>query len=133
MSTVKNIIFFTIIIIVIFSCSKAPNEPTADYEIYGAWVEAGIDSNLSVFHKSLGLDSTKMGWIFYDDGKLIERNNAGWCGTPPIFYKNYEGNWKFESNNTIKITVGYWGGIRNYSFRIVSLDSKEMKIMYLWD
>ena len=47
---------------------------------------------------------------FLNDGTLIERKNAGDCGTPPITYGDFSGNWQIENTNDIKIDVAYWGG-----------------------
>ena len=56
--------------------------------------------------------------------------NAGWCGTPPISYADFEGTWK-KSDSTISITVGYWGGLLDYQWKIVSIDNKSLTIVKL--
>ncbi|MCP5006239.1 MAG: hypothetical protein GY941_20210 [Planctomycetes bacterium] len=102
--------------------------------LYGTWISAGYEcplqntENIIVLRKSRELDDNQYGLIICRDGKLTERNNAGWCGTPPITYKNYEGEWKKLSNNLLKITVGYWGGTTSYQMEIVSLSDDEMRI-----
>ena len=78
------------------------------------------------------LDSTQYGFIIGKDGSFIERKNAGWCGTPPITYKNFEGTWEAVSDSLLEITVGYWGGTINYQMRIVNVDNEMLRIRYLF-
>lgn len=126
-------VIFLFSVLIISSCGEAPTRMTPVVDIYGAWVEADNNFDDTVLYKSLGLDSSKFGYIFYEDGKLLKRDNAGWCGTPPIYYTNYQGNWNMGGDSIVHITAGYWGGIRSYSFRIISLNATEMKIRYLLD
>lgn len=130
MNTFKVNLASVFLLLGILSCSEVPTNPSVQADIIGAWIESGTDSVYSIYQKSNGLDSNKMGWIFNTGGELIERYYGGWCATPPVFYANYEGTWNLESDRLIKIIVGYWGGIRNYSFKIVELTSTEMKIQY---
>ncbi len=123
-------LIFAFLVLTISSCRESPTGLTPVVDICGAWVEANPISGLTIFNKTSGLDSNKMGFIFYESGELLERNNGGWCATPPIFYANYNGQWELEKDSIVNITVGYWGGIRNYSFRIISLNATEMKIKY---
>lgn len=71
--------------------------------------------------KAAGLDSNNSGLIFYGHGELLQRGNAGWCGTPPITYKNYEGKWKAVRDSVINIKVEYWDGQMEYNMFIVML------------
>ncbi|MDP2209036.1 MAG: hypothetical protein Q8K98_09725 [Bacteroidota bacterium] len=129
-STLALNLIFAFLVLIISSCGEAPIGMTPVVDIYGVWVEANQISDLTIFNKTSGLDSNKLGLIFYEGFELLERNNAGWCETSPISYQNYNGNWKLERDSIVNITVGYWGGIRNYSFRIISLNATEMKIKY---
>ena len=59
------------------------------------------------------MDSLKInspGIEFRKNGTLIKRQNAGWCGTPPITYSNQEGSWKILSDTSIQISYDYWRG-----------------------
>jgi len=82
--------------------------------------------------RSEQLDPFKYGFTINDDGTFIERKNAGWCGTPPISYDNFEGTWEAVSDSLLEITVGYWGGTMTYQIRIVSLDGDNLAIRYLY-
>ena len=135
----RNCSFILIAIIsVIFvaSCSQ-PTDSDADNhtlnDLYGTWVRVGYEENSTVLRKSGDLDDNQYGLIFRRDGKLTERKNSGWCGTPPTTYASYEGEWKKLPNSLLEITVGYWGGTTSYRMEIVSLSYDELKISYHYD
>lgn len=100
--------------------------------IIGTWVENGYEDDLTLLNRANKLDPSKYGFTMEDNGSFIERKNAGWCGTPPITYDNFEGTWEALSDSLIEITVGYWGGTMTYQMRIVSLDAEDLRIRYLY-
>lgn len=118
------------------SCSQ-PTDSNEDNqtinEIYGTWVLVGYEDSLAILRVSDKLDENQYGFIFHSYGIFIERKNSGWCGTPPISYKNYEGAWNKKSDSLLKINVGYWGGTTSYQMEIVSLNPDELKILYHYD
>jgi hypothetical protein len=129
-SFILTVIIFTMFIA---SCSHLTDLDGDDYgfsQIYGIWVETGFEDSLSVFRKSAKLDDNLPGFIIHQNGRFIKRQNSGWCGTPPISYANYEGEWVKLSDSLIDITVDYWGGTTSYQMEIVSLSSGKMKILY---
>ena len=100
--------------------------------IVGTWIEEGYEDDLTLLRRGEELDDSKYGFTIRVDGTFIERKNAGWCGTPPITYANFEGTWEALSDSLLDITVGYWGGTMTYQMRIVALDTEELKIRYLY-
>jgi len=100
--------------------------------IVGTWVERELNDDVSVLSREEALDSTRYGFRIMEDGSFVERANAGWCGTPPIFYTDYDGTWEALSDSLLEITVGYWGGVKTYQMRIVSVDADSLRIRYLW-
>ena len=100
--------------------------------IIGTWVENGYEDDLTLLNRANKLDPSKYGFTMEDNGSFIERKNAGWCGTPPITYDNFEGTWEALSDSLIEITVSYWGGTMTYQMRIVSLDAEDLRIRYLY-
>jgi hypothetical protein len=100
--------------------------------IIGAWVEVGNEGEVKTLERSDELDSGKYGFILQEDGSFLERKNAGWCGTPPISYANFDGTWTALSDSLLEITVGYWGGTMNYQIRVVDLDENQLEIRYLY-
>ena len=100
--------------------------------IIGTWIENGYVEDVTLLKREDKLDSSKYGFTMADNGSFVERKNAGWCGTPPITYENFEGSWVALSDSLIEITVDYWGGTMTYQMRIVSLDAEELQIRYLY-
>ena len=64
---------------------------------------------------------------FLNDGTLIERKNAGWCGTPPIVYADFSGNWRVQNKNII-IDVAYWGGMEQKTWKIIDVTNTSLRI-----
>jgi len=96
-------------------------------DLIGTWVFEEYEDDITVMQKLSGLDSSKYGFIIYNNGKFLERKNSGFCGTPPISYANFEGTWEAETDNELKIIVDFWGGIINCKMQIVSLTETELK------
>jgi len=100
--------------------------------IFGTWVENGYIEEMAVLERAGALDGDSYGFTIREDGTFIERKNAGFCGTPPVTYANFDGEWVALSDSLLEITVGYWGGTINYQMRIVSLERDTLKIRYLY-
>ena len=95
----KRALFF-ISLFLLISCEKESPLPEALGEnggIVGTWVEnvdvsqAVVDDGVTRLSRSDDLDEHSYGFTILEDGTFIERKNAGWCGTPPIFYDNFSG------------------------------------------
>lgn len=134
-------LLFLLIVMMMISCEKDVVEIDALGEnaaIIGTWVEE-IDIALPVtedditwMNRAGDLSANGYGFIIKEDGSFIERKNAGWCGTPPISYDNFEGNWEALSDSLLDITVAYWGGTLTYQMRIFSLEEDKLGIRYLY-
>ena len=116
---------FTLII----SCENNVEPKLSTDSFIGSWVESGYEDNynIAVMTKADSLASDKYGFTFLANGEFIERKNSGWCGTPPISYGNFKGNWIKTSDSTIYIKVAFWGGQDTFSIVIVSLNSDKLK------
>ena len=128
-------LIFILIAIVFVSCEQDLAEADVlgeNAEIIGTWIEDGYKDDLSLFERAEKLDLNKYGFTIGEDGSFIENKNSGWCGTPPISYASYDGQWLALSDSLLEITVGYWGGTMTYQIRIVSLDSENLGIRYLY-
>jgi hypothetical protein len=132
-------LLYLLIPIIMFSCEKDIMETGALGEnagIVGTWVEE-IDLTLptdgvTTLNRSEDFDPDRYGFSIHEDGTFIERKNAGWCGTPPISYDNFEGTWEPLSDSLLDITVAYWGGTLTYQMRIVSFEADKLRIRYLF-
>ncbi len=128
-------VLFLITVLVLTSCEKSMNEVEmlgANADIVGTWIENGYEDDVTLFERAEILDHLKYGFTINGDGTFVERKNIGWCGTPPITYDNFKGDWVALSDSLLEITVGYWGGTMTYQMRIVFLDQDSLGIRYLY-
>lgn len=122
-----------VFVLLVASCHHPtdPNEYNHTFnDLYGTWVRTGYEYDATILRKSKKLDENEYGFVIHPDGKFTERKNAGWCGTPPIAYANFEGQWKELSENNLDVAVGYWGGTISFQMEIVSLSSEQLRILY---
>ena len=111
-------------------CMEQATEPdTIAASIVGTWVHQTAQDTVTIMQRASGLDSNNYGFIFNSDGTFVERKNSGWCGTPPITYANFSGQWKPVSRNAISINVGYWGGQTSYCLRVLSLNETDLRVV----
>lgn len=107
-------------------CEKAEFN-TNNNDLTGFWIKPQVNDTLVSFEKANKFSENEYGILFKADGKLIERKNSGWCGTPPVSYADFDGNWE-ELNTIISINVDYWGGKANYLWKIVAIDDNTLTI-----
>jgi hypothetical protein len=100
--------------------------------IVGTWVDKGYEDDVRWMERAVELTDSLYGFIIGEDGTFTERKNAGWCGTPPITYDNFDGTWVALSDSLLEVTVGYWGGTMTYQMRIVYLDLEKLGIRILY-
>lgn len=128
-------ILFAWILLMMVSCAEemGPAEMMGENSgIFGTWVEKGYDQEIAVLERAGALAADSYGFIIREDGTFTERKNAGFCGTPPITYANFDGEWVALSDSLLEITVGYWGGTINFQMRIVSLERDTLEVRYLY-
>jgi len=128
-------ILFLLVMVLMVSCEKNAMDLAALGEnsgIVGTWTEDEYKGDTLLLNRSGELAADRYGFTLEDDGTFIEHKNAGWCGTPPITYDNFDGTWKAVSDSLLNITVAYWGGVMTYQIRIVSVDGARLAIRYLY-
>lgn len=81
-----------------------------EHKLIGSWVYHSEEVNLLHRKKIDHLEESMGGIQFLQNGKLLVRQNAGWCGTPPISYSNFDGTWKVNADSTLDLTYSFWGG-----------------------
>lgn len=125
--------FITLTLALLFAgllsgCSKQydPQNP-----IEGVWVldkgETVSDEVIFSFHRASKFEQDKPGYAFKANGLLISRQNAGWCGTPPISYAETQGGWN-KDGNKVKLNGKYWGGTFVTEFEISKLDESQLQV-----
>jgi len=126
-----KISLITLIIgLILISCGKEKTQADIDSKLIGNWINPSYNDTLVTFDRFNSLKDNDYGFSILFNGKFIERKNSGWCGTPPIAYSDYEGNWT-QNDSIISITVGYWGGTVDYKWKIVSIDENNLTIISL--
>ncbi|CAF4035510.1 unnamed protein product, partial [Rotaria sp. Silwood1] len=96
--------------------------------IVGIWVLSN-DGNYTRFTQFL---SNKPGYEFKSNGQLVRYGNVGWCGTPPITYGNFDGQWNFINDTTLTIRSRYWGGYYTENVRYQFLTDDKNKVKFEW-
>jgi len=95
--------------------------------IIGHWISPVYIDTLVQYTRAEGLNENDYGISFNPGNSLVERQNAGWCGTPPISFANYNGTWS-KTGNVIDITVDFWGGKANHKWKVIANDQKTLTI-----
>ena len=113
----------------IIACEKNIDNTTPENDhLIGSWFNPQYNDSIVTFERSEGLADSEYSFSFNEDNTFIERKNAGWCGTPPISYADFNGSWTKNDSN-IEISVEYWGGTADYTWKIVSIDELTLKII----
>lgn len=115
------------------ACGKTadPVNPI-DKKLSGHWINPTYNADYSVitFTRESDFDEIKYGVAFKENRVFIERKNGTGCGTPPITYKDFEGNWS-STDSTLSISVDNWNGTSDYQWRVISLDHQYLSIEVL--
>lgn len=127
MKNYKKYLLTLPIILILVSCTDNPVNENIPANLEGTWVYRSHQEDVYTMEKSINLENDNSGMIILGNGKLIERKNVGFCGTPPVIYDNYEGNWESLSDKKLLINVEYWGGTENYTLEIVSVTNSVLK------
>lgn len=111
---------------------KQPDLVSFEDRILGVWVPTSCENKTCTYEKAEEFDPEKRGIEFKKRNKLINRQNAGWCGTPPISYRNYNGIWaSFKDGETINLRYEFWGGMVQTKWKITELSESSMTVTVL--
>lgn len=132
----KNLLMLFILTIFTLSCQK--EEDANGDGLQGNWVYVGESVSVhengyeesTLLRRTKKLDKNNFSIGFYENDYLIDNANSGWCGTPPITYAQYEGNWSM-SDNIVDYQCAFWGGQKKVKFEIISVDQEYLKIKIL--
>ena len=95
--------------------------------LIGNWISPVYIDTLVQYTRAEKLKDDVSGISFNLGNSLVERQNAGWCGTPPISYANYNGTWS-KTGDFIDISGDFWGGRANYKWKVIANDEKTLTI-----
>lgn len=125
------IILLSFFVFILTSCQKESiTVKPESTDLIGTWINPQYSETEITFDRSTDLPEKNYGINLMSEGKLIERKNIGWCGTPPISYSDYEGNWS-ENDSIIQINVGYWGGEAKLMWKVLSIDNSHLSVHIL--
>lgn len=120
----KKVLLIAILALLIYSCSDSVILPNNSTELSGYWINREVNDTIITVHRSSALVDEQYCFGLLSNGNFIERKNAGWCGTPPILYSDFEGTWSIQ-DSLIEISVPYWGGMANYTWKLVYFDGES--------
>jgi hypothetical protein len=116
------------LILALASCQKAETlVDEGNPVLIGSWVNPEYNDTLVTYTRANNLLENQYGITFKPGNKLVDRQNSGWCGTPPISTADYEGTWT-QKDSIVNITVGFWGGTVDYTWEIISLYNHKLVI-----
>lgn len=128
MKATHYFIFLLFSIVFLTSCENDIDLKSDEAElIIGHWISPVYIDTLVQYTRAEGLNENDYGISFNPGNSLVERQNAGWCGTPPISFANYNGNWS-KTGDVIDITVDFWGGKANHKWKVIANDQKTLTI-----
>ena len=106
-----------------------------DNLLLGTWVNVSYESQngvtLITYQRNSGLDNQNSGYIFYNSGKITDRSVVGRCGTPPLSYGDFEGNWTFDNDIVTINSTDWFKQSKTNRYSIESLDSKVLVLKLL--
>lgn len=118
---------FVMGILLLTSCKKDEQPKASDTSYIGYWANPVYTDTSVTYTRSAALPKDSYGFQIADNNKFVEHKNIGSCGTPPIVYGIYEGSWT-KVDDTLKITVGFWGGVTTYNWLIVKANEDQLVI-----
>ncbi|MDC1162394.1 hypothetical protein OAT18_03020 [Tenacibaculum sp.] len=121
-----KILIGSLFLFLFISCQNNDDLPVIDKEnlLIGFWSNSVYKNNVITFSRVYSLPDNNYGISFNKKGNFIERS-SGWCGTPPLFFSNYKGNWKQKNK---KIQVNSVSPLIRYNWEIVSLSEDKLII-----
>ncbi|MCF8372673.1 MAG: hypothetical protein K9H64_13670 [Bacteroidales bacterium] len=128
MMKTTNRLLFLLSFLLLLACEKS-NEPIINDSdlVIGNWINPIVVDTIWKYERADSLKNDGYGFSIQTGQLFVERKNAGWCGTPPISYANFDGTWAKE-DSTINISVAYWGGMADYQWKIISVDNNNLMI-----
>lgn len=137
---VKRILNATIISILIYlsflsliSCNKIndPNNEKIEINtqnlILGYWTNSITDDGNTFIFQRTSEFKNDYGLYFGENFNYIERNNVGGCGTPPITYGDFKGDFDLLDSNII-INVDFWGGEAKINWKLISVNDSLLTL-----
>lgn len=124
----KSILLLLFVAVLSSGCMEFnQNEVVFNHELVGVWSNVEWNESGIRMEKVKKLEKNTYGYVFNSNGTMMARQNAGWCGTPPIVTADYDGTWKLEDGK-ILISLEYWGGQSTQEWVIANQNNKQVTI-----
>lgn len=126
----KRVLLLLIVFFGLIACSKQQedvNQPENAEKIIGNWLLESINNNIFSYDKTNVQAQDRQGITFKNRGKLVETKNSGFCGTPPITYAQYEGEWIMNQKD-LTIQSAFWGGKMLLKYEILELTKNKLTL-----
>lgn len=124
----KTLLLSLLVTLTFVSCQKLTDPvKSGNPEIVGSWTDPQYSDTLVTYNRVDDLVENQYGIKFEQGNKLVQRQNSGWCGNPPIVTTDYEGTWTWN-DSTVNITVGFWGGTADLTWKVIQLTDQKLII-----
>jgi len=121
-------VLYLLIFFSVLGCKK--EQPYFTYvpeQMIGYWSLSGYADSLTVYSKIPAFTDAP-GICFQENGFFIERQNSGWCGTPPVTYSDYKGKYALK-DSLLVIESAYWGGSYRSEWKLQEVTHDTLKLV----
>jgi len=122
----KKLIWLILLICIIALQCEKDNLKSKLYDFTGTWEFENSVGEVNHYIRTLEFGD-EYGFTIFENGSFVEHKNAGWCGTPPITYADFEGNWTQQSDSILRINVDFWGGEEIYELKIFDVSENTLQ------
>ncbi|WP_113923824.1 hypothetical protein [Cognataquiflexum aquatile] len=115
----------------LFSCleQETLNLESGEFPL-GTWTNIQYEETGFTMDRSNRLEENRYGFVFSENGKLIQRANSSFCGTPPILTADFAGKWNVRGD-VFEVEVNFWGGKYRQEWKVTQLSGKTVKVELL--
>ena len=128
MKTIMRTVLFLLIFTSI-GCEKDNETITINEsdKLIGHWINPISNDSELKLTRANSLKDNEYGISFLEKSNCIERS-SGWCGTPPLTFFDFHGNWtRNDSDLIITIDSGI-NGMEDIKWKIITLNDKNLII-----
>lgn len=127
-SKLRHLIFSAAILLLFITCERDNIIIDESDLLTGFWINPQATDTLITYERAGSLKENDYCFSFQSNGRFTERKNAGWCGTPPVVYSDFEGSWQ-KNDSIVTISVAFWGGTAQYRWKIKTIDKERLTIV----
>lgn len=126
MKTIQKTVLFLLLVATI-GCSQE-NEVipiNSSDKLIGHWISPVYSGSELQLTRASSLKNDEFGISFLEKTQCVERS-SGWCGTPPLSYKDFQGTY-IKNDSIIIITIDNGlNGTQNIKWAIKTLNDKTL-------